>query len=263
MATKTTMMIQARVGSSRLPRKVLAKIQNKPMIWHVINRAKKVKNVKQIVLLTTTKNSEQALLQIAKKKNILGYAGSELDVLDRFYKASLEFSADPIIRITGDCPLIDPLLIEKMIEFYNNNNYDLISNTIIPTFPDGLDTSVFSFSVLKKTWKNAKLKSEREHVVPYIIKNKQKFKIFNYKNSQDLSHLRWTVDEKADLKFVRKIYSLMKPKKIFYTENILHLIRKNPSLLKINSRIKRDEGYLKSLKNDSKSNNASIFQFLV
>ena len=252
MQSKTTIIIQARTGSSRLPGKVLAKIQNKPMVWHVINRAKKVRNVNQIILVTTNNKIDKILLKIAKDNKILSFAGSETDVLDRYYKTSLEFGADPIVRITADCPLIDPLLVEKMIEFYKKNKYDFVANNIIPTFPDGLDVSIFSFFILKKAWINAKLKSEREHVVPYMIKNKQKFKIFNYKNSQDLSHLRWTIDEKEDLKFVRKIYSLMKPKTIFYTKDVLNLLRKNPSILKINSGITRDEGYIKSLKNDLK-----------
>ena len=247
---KPTIIIQARTGSSRLPRKVLSKIQSKPMVWHVINRAKKVKNIDQIILATSNHPSDRHLVTIAKNEKIFSYQGSEKDVLDRYYKASQEFHADPIIRITGDCPLIDPKLISEMLSFFNKNNFDFIANNIHPTFPDGLDASIFSFSALEKTWKKAKLQSEREHVVPYMIKQKKSFKIFSYENSEDLSNHRWTVDEKNDLVFVRKIYHLMKPKFLFYTKDVLKIIKKNPNLLKINSDILRDEGYKKSLAND-------------
>jgi spore coat polysaccharide biosynthesis protein SpsF (cytidylyltransferase family) len=252
--TKSTIIIQARTGSSRLPRKVLSKIQSKSMIWHVINRVKKVKNVDQIILATSTNPSDNSLVKIAEKENILAFTGSTNDVLDRYYQASLKFTADPIIRITGDCPLIDPQVITKMLDFFQHEKYDLISNNINPTFPDGLDASIFSFNALKQAWKKSNLQSEREHVVPYITKNKKSFKIFSYENSKNLSNYRWTVDEKNDLNFVRKIYHLMKPKTIFYTNDILKILKQNPKLLTINSSISRDEGYTKSLKNDHKLN---------
>ncbi|MHA7733139.1 cytidylyltransferase domain-containing protein [Nitrosopumilus sp. S6] len=247
---KSTVIIQARTGSSRLPRKVLSKIQSKTMIWHVINRAKKIKNIDQIVLATSSHSSDRILVKIAKNEKIFSYTGSEKDVLDRFYNASQEFDADPIIRITADCPLIDPNLISKMLSFFQENKFDFIANNINPTFPDGLDASIFSFSTLEKTWKKAKLRSEREHVVPYMIKQNSNFKIFSYENSTDLSHYRWTVDEKDDLIFVRKIFRLLKPNFLFSTKDILKIIKQNPNLLKINSGITRDEGYKKSLKND-------------
>ena len=126
--TKSTIIIQARTDSSRLPRKVLSKIQSKPMIWHVINRAKKVKNVQQIILATSTNLCDKPLVKIAEKENILAFTGSTNDVLDRYYQASLKFTADPIIRITGDCPLIDPQVITKMLDFFQHEKYDLISN---------------------------------------------------------------------------------------------------------------------------------------
>jgi spore coat polysaccharide biosynthesis protein SpsF (cytidylyltransferase family) len=248
--TKSTIIIQARTDSSRLPRKVLSKIQSKSMIWHVINRAKKVKNVEQIILATSTKQYDKPLVKIAEKESILAFTGSQNDVLDRYYQASLKFNADPIIRITGDCPLIDSKLITEMLDFFQHKKYDFVSNNIHPTYPDGLDTSIFSFNTLEQTWKKAKLQSEREHVVPYIIKHKKSFKIFSYENSQNLSNFRWTVDEKNDLLFVRRIYHLMKPKSIFYSDDILKKIKQNPYLLNINSGIIRDEGYRKSLEND-------------
>jgi spore coat polysaccharide biosynthesis protein SpsF (cytidylyltransferase family) len=255
MLKSAAVIIQARTGSERLPKKVLARIQDKPMIWYVIQRVKRVKGVKNIVLATTTKKTDQILLRIAKENRISGFAGSNNDVLDRYYRCAMMYKADPVIRITGDCPLIDPILITKMLRFYSKNDYDYVSNTLKPTYPDGLDVEIFSFKTLEKIWKNAKLPSEREHVTSYIRNNLRQFKTFNYVNDEDLSDHRWTVDEKQDLKFVRKIYSLMHPRKYFTTRQILHLISKNPKLQTINNDILRNEGYLKSLIMDKKIKN--------
>ena len=241
--SKITVMIQARTGSRRLPRKVLAKIAGKPMIWHVINRIQKTKGVEQIILLTTNKKEDEILLNIAKDSGILGFAGSEQNVLERYYECAIKFDADPIIRITGDCPLIDPKIVQDMIKFYQMHNYDYITNTLPPTYPDGLDVEVFSFHVLKKTFFNAKLKSDLEHVTSYIRRNNKKFNVFNYTTVHDLSAYRWTVDEKNDLLFVRKIFTKMKPKKVFGMDSVLNIISKNPNIIMINSNIIRNEGY--------------------
>jgi len=249
---KITVMIQVRTGSTRLPGKALKKIEGKPIIWHMINRVKKIKSVQQIVIVTTRKREDERFLKIAQENGILGFQGSEEDVLDRHYRCAMKFNADPIIRITSDCPLIDPYLVERILQVFLKNNYDYVTNREPPTYPDGLDTEIFSFSALKKAAIYAKMRSEREHVNPYIVKNPKKFKIFNYRNRKDLSHMRWTVDEKNDLKFVRQIYSRMKPKMLFSTNAVLKILSKEPNLQKINQGINRNEGYSKSLKNDKK-----------
>lgn len=246
-------MIQARTGSKRFPTKVLSNIQSKPMIWHVINRLKKVKSKKQIVLITTKKKSDKVLLKIAEKNNISSFSGDENNVLNRHYECAKVFDADPIIRITSDCPLIDPNIVENILQFYLKHNFDFVSNAIKPSYPDGLDTEIISFSALQKTAKLAKLKQDREHVTTYITNHPKKFKIHNYSNSTDLSSLRWTVDRFDDLVFVRKIYSLMRPKKIFHMEQILKILEKYPDLLKINSHIDRNEGHALSLKKHKKN----------
>jgi len=247
-SAKTTIMVQARTGSRRLPRKVLAKIEGKPMIWQIINRLKKVKLADQIILITTTKSEDKILLKIAEKNNIFAFAGSINDVLERHFYCALKFKADPIIRITSDCPLTDPSLIDKMIKFYQKNDYDYVSNTLSPTYPDGLDVEIFSFAILRKLVKLTKAKSDMEHVTSYIRKHQNKFKIYNYQNRKDLSSFRWTVDEKRDLTFIRKIYSSMKPKFIFSTNTVLSLLSKNPNFLQINEGIMRNQGYLSSKK---------------
>ncbi len=245
---RITLMIQARVGSNRLPGKVLKTIEGKPMIWHVINRVKKIPNIQQIVLITTEKKEDEKLEEIAKTHEILFFRGDENDVLNRHYQCAITFKAEHIIRITGDCPLIDPTIIQSILEFYLENDYDYVSNTIKPTFPDGLDVEIFSLKALKKAVKNAKLSSEREHVSPYFIKNPKKFKLHNIKNKKDLSHMRWTIDQKQDLKFVRKIYAKVRPRKIFSMQDVLKIILEEPELQKINEGIKRNEGYAKSIK---------------
>jgi len=247
---KNTVMIQARSGSTRLPGKALKKVEGKPIIWHIINRAKKIKSAEQIIIITTRKKEDKIFLKIAKDNGVLGFQGSEKDLLERHYQCALKYNADPIIRITSDCPLIDPYIVEKMIQIYLKNNYDYVTNREPPTYPDGLDTEIFSFDALKKANRYAKLNSEREHVNPYIVKHPKKFKIFNYRYRKDLSHLRWTVDEKRDLKFVRQIYSRMKPKTLFSMNMVLKIIKKEPQIQQINQGINRNEGYAKSLKYD-------------
>ncbi len=248
--TKPTIIIQARIDSRRFPKKVLAKIENRPMIWHVIERIKGIRGIKQVVLVTTKNPQDKILLKIAKDCNIMSFKGKTCDVLDRYYKCAIEFDADPIIRITGDCPLIDPNIIKKMLNLYTKGDYDYLTNTFPPTFPDGLDVEIFSFKTLEKLVKKAKLPSEKEHVTSYIKNHPKEFKILNYENPNDLSKFRWTVDEKQDLEFVKRIYKKMKPTVKFSMKNILKIISKDPNILKINSMISRNEGYLKSLKLD-------------
>jgi len=243
-------MIQARIGSRRFPKKVLAKIENKPMIWHVIERMKVIRGVKQIILVSTKNSEDKILHKIAKNCNIKSFKGKTSDVLNRYYMCAIEFEADPIIRITGDCPLIDPTIVKKMLEVYMKNNYDYVTNTFPPTFPDGLDVEIFSFKTLEKMANYAKLPSEKEHVTSYIRNHPNEFNIFNYENISDLSKLRWTVDEKQDIMFVRAIYKKMKPKIIFSMQNIMKIISKYPNITKINKGISRNEGYLKSLRMD-------------
>jgi spore coat polysaccharide biosynthesis protein SpsF len=247
---KSTVMIQTRIGSSRLPNKVLELIENQAMISHVINRVKKIKNIDQIILITTTQSEDKQLLNIAKEHDIQYFQGSVDDVLDRHFQCAVIFNADPIIRITSDCPLIDPEVSSKILEYYLQNNYDYVSNTITPTYPDGLDTEIFSFKALSKAHIESNLPSEREHVTTYFTKNPKKFRIKNFPNTVDLSKFRWTVDRTQDLDFVRRIYNYMAPKTIFSMNDVLDIIKKYHELSKINDQIMRNEGHLKSLKKD-------------
>lgn len=244
-------IIQARTSSTRLPKKVIKKIEGKTVLEHVIERVKRAANCNKIILATTDKKEDDVLAKIGAKLNIDVFRGSENDVLERFYLAAKFFDIDPIVRITADCPLIDPKIIEKVIDLYLKGGYDYVSNSHPPTFPDGMDAEIFSFKALKRSWKQAKMKSEREHVIPYMIKNKKIFKLGNVVSEQNLNHIRLTLDEKEDLTLIRKVYKELYGKNHFFgLKEVLKLFDKNPELMKINQDIGRNEGYAGSLKQD-------------
>ena len=227
-------------------------IKSNPMINYLISRLKLSKKIDQIVLATTERNSDDILAEFVSNIGIDIYRGSENNVLDRFYKAAKKFEADIVIRITADCPLIDPYLIDKVIEDFNVNNEDYLSNALNPSFPDGLDCQIFSFDALKKSWKEAKLLSDREHVGTYIERTcPDKFKTGSLIKFKDLGHHRWTLDEPRDYTFLKEIFSrLWSEDKIFLTADILKLLDDSPELLNINKDIIRNQGYQRSLKND-------------
>lgn len=247
---KIVAILQARCSSSRLPNKVMLKIMNKPMIQHQINRLKKSKLVDEIVIATSTDKSDDLLARLCKKLNLPIFRGSLNNVLDRFYHTANHYKADIVVRLTGDCPLIDPEIIDMAIQKHLLEENDYTSNIIIETYPDGLDVEVISISAIKEAWKNSKLKSEKEHVTTYIRK-KSKYKKSNLSSEEDMSHYRWTVDEPADFEFVTKVYeSLGKNEKHFSTSEIYDLLEKEPRLQDINCNIQRNAGYEKSLAND-------------
>jgi len=206
------------------------------------------------VIATTTNERDNAIVEFAKAENLKFYCGSEDDVLDRFYQASVLYGLETIVRVTPDCPMLDPDVMDIVISKFSEGNYDYVSNVITPTFPDGLDTEVFSFQSLEKIWHEARLPSEREHVTAYILKHPELFRQFNVKREgEDLSWMRWTVDTQRDLEFVNKIFEyLYTPNEIFHMEDVLDLLKENPQLLKINSGILRNEGYKISLLKDKK-----------
>lgn len=237
------------MSSTRLPGKSLNEINGKPLIYYVLNQVKKSKLINDIILATTNTKKDLALINSVKNLGFKTFAGDENDVLDRFYKAARLFKGDAIVRITGDCPLVDPKVIDKVIKRFIDSKCDYCSNINPPTFPDGLDVEIFSFEALEQAWKEAKLKSEREHVTPYIKNNKHRFKIINVRNKEDISYMRWTVDEKEDVIFIKKI--LMKlGKKDITLKNILNILNKFSGLKEINAKFKRNEGYAKSIKED-------------
>jgi len=245
-------IIQARMGSKRLPKKVLRILIDKPVLEHIINRVKKSKYCETIIVATTISQEDDAIANFLKKISIPCFRGSQHNVLERFYECAKQNNLDLIIRVTADDPFKDPLIIDRAVKIMlKNPSLDYCSNTIIPTFPEGIDIEVFTFKALEKTYREATLYSEKEHVTPYMWKNPHKFKIYNFVHNQDLSHWRWTLDTEDDWKFVQIVYkNLYNNKHIFCMSEIVTFLKKNPQLIKINTSTKRNEGYFESLKKD-------------
>ena len=237
-------IIQARFSSTRLTGKVLIPISRKPMLWHVVNRLKRSNLINKVVIATTTEKRDNIIVKFCIENNIDFYRGSENDVLDRYYQVAKKYKVDVIVRITADCPLIDPEITDKVIEYYlkNKDRFDYVSNVLERSFPRGLDVEVFSFNVLEKTWHEARETHEREHVTPYICEHPEMFRLTNVENSKDLSYMRWTVDEEKDLEFVREVYQrLYQGGKIFYMNDVLNLLDKEQELLEINKDVKQKD----------------------
>jgi spore coat polysaccharide biosynthesis protein SpsF len=251
MTEKITVIIQARFGASRLPGKVLLPLAGKSVLEHVIMRVSRSSKVSGVMVATSVGSNDGKISEKCEALGIPVYRGSEEDVLDRFYQASMLSKPDHVVRITADCPMIDPAVIDKIIDEHIKNNTDYTSNTISPTYPDGEDVEVFKKSALEKAWKNAKLSSEREHVTPYIRNNPRIFKLLNIAYVSDLSAKRWTLDEEKDYRFLAEVFEGLYPADHFFgMDTILKFLRDNPNVEKINSDIMRNEGYQKSLKND-------------
>jgi len=245
-------ILQARLSSTRLPKKILKPVLGKSMILRQIERLQRSKQIGKLVVATSNELSDDPLELLCRENNIQCFRGSLDNVLDRYYQAASMHNPDYVVRLTADCPLADPAVIDDVISFYMAGNYDYASNAVSPTFPDGLDIEVFKFSCLEQAWKEAQLSSEHEHVTPYIYNNPQKFKLGNFENTIDLSHLRWTVDEPEDFEFVTKVYESLYPiNPEFSMNDILDLLSKQPDLMTINNMFARNEGYQKSLDEDS------------
>ena len=235
----------------RLPGKVLADIAGRPMLWHVANRVGRAKLLDEVIVATSDNALDDSIAALCEQEGVPCFRGSENDVLDRYYLAAMWIHADTIVRITADCPLIDPGVLNKVVAVYLDSGCDYASNTIDRTYPDGLDTEIFSFEALEKAWREARLMSEREHVTPYIWKNPKLFRLRQVTQETDLSGLRWTVDEPEDLEFLRKIYEyLYQPGQVFLMEDIVKLLERHPELLEINRAFETNEGYLRSLQED-------------
>ena len=243
-------IIQARMDSSRLPGKVMMNIDEKNTLLHyVVQQLKFSKLANNIIIATTTSEKDDNIVDFATKMNLKHFRGEVDNVLDRYYQCAKNFSISTIVRISADDPLIDPTIVDRVIEKFYSNSYDYVSNTNPRTFPQGNEIEVFSFETLEFAWKNAKKISEKEHVTPYIYNNKEKFRMANVENSKNLSSLRWTVDTQSDLDFVRLITSKIQKIPTLMTD-IQDVLSKEPHLLDINKDHIIDEGYKKSISED-------------
>ena len=230
-------------------------ILGKPMLAHQIERVKQAKLVDRVVIATSDKKQDDEVEKIAKDCGVGYFRGDEKDVLDRFYHAAKEAGASVVIRLTGDCPLSDPSVIDEVINYFLENKVDATGKPL--NYPEGLDTEVLSFTALERAWKEAKKPSEREHVTPYIINHPEIFSIKNiekgklYNGAKNVSNYHWSVDQDEDFKLVSAIFEELYPKnKLFLMNDVLELIEKKPELLDLNKGFTGYEGYQKSLKED-------------
>ena len=234
-------IVQARMGSSRLPGKVLADIGGQPMLHRVVIRARRSQFLGQVVVATTTDQQDDPIQSLCKSHGFPYFRGDPYDVLDRYYQSAQLFNASVIVRLTADCPLIDPGEIDRTLIAFLNAEVDFASNRLPPpwkrTTPIGMDTEVVTFEALERAWREADTKYAREHVMPYFYEKAGRFQVLLVDHYPDLSHLRLTVDTQADLTLVREIFRHFGNTDEFSLQEILDLLKNSPELLKINADI--------------------------
>jgi spore coat polysaccharide biosynthesis protein SpsF len=242
-------IVQARMGSSRLPGKVLKKMDEKNTVLdYVINQLHECKNIEKIIIATTELQEDNIICEYLSSKQIEFFRGSSEDVLDRYFQCAKKFSIDTIVRITADNPLIDPQIVDTIIEEYKKGKYDFITNTINRTFPYGTEVEIFSYEILEKAWKKAEKPSEKEHVTTFIKDPKNGFNLENITNVENFSNLRYTVDKKEDLVLVKEIAKNIHNRPILL-QDIIELYRRKSKIFEINRNVKHD-GYLSSIEKD-------------
>ena len=236
---KYVVIIQARMGSTRLPGKVLKKLVDKTVLAHVIERTKAFPHIDEIIVATTSKSDDDSIVEEAKRWDVTVYRGSETDVLARYYEAAKKAKADAVIRITSDCPLLDPDVSTRVINAYRaTEEFDYVSNTLERSYPRGLDIEVFSFASLQIAFREASASHHREHVTPYIYENQNRFFCHSVVSERDYSSYRWTLDTLEDWNLIERIYlSLYQPGKLFSWREVVTLLEQNPEWVSINSHI--------------------------
>lgn len=233
---QTSVIIQARMGSSRLPGKIMKKILGKPMIDYVLERISKSSLISEVIIATSDKEENNYFIKYLESKGVKYYIGDEEDVLSRYYYAAKKFNVENIVRITADCPLIDPLIVDNTIRKYFEDSVEYASNIFPRSFPKGLDTEVFSFKALEKANYEATSKYDREHVTSYI-RESEKFKLSNYLNDKDYSEIRLTVDWIEDFILIDKIFNSFTPNMFFNWTDVISVLDNNPDLVDINKHL--------------------------
>lgn len=252
MSTRVVCIVQARSGSTRLPQKVLHPLVGKPMLLRQLERIGAAKTLDAIVVATTDKPEDDAVESLAKEAGVLYFRGSEQDVLDRYYQAAKEAAADVVVRITGDCPLHDPQVIDLVVKHFDEAKGAIDYTGTPVNYPEGFDTEVFSFAALEAAWKEARLPSEREHVTPYIKNHPEQFTCDSWNDGdEDNSKLHFSVDTEADFRLAEQVFERLGTEDtLFSMRDILALVKVHPELLEINKGGTGYEGLAKSLKED-------------
>ncbi|MBC7949303.1 MAG: glycosyltransferase family protein [Chitinophagaceae bacterium] len=238
----TVIIVQARMTSSRLPGKVLMTVLNKSLLEYQIERLRRVKLADEIVIATTDNGSEKPIVDLCERLTVTCFRGSEDDVLARYHGAAQASQADVVVRVTSDCPIIDPLVIDKVIQFYLDHcgHYDYVSNALIRSYPRGMDTEVFSFQALDEAFREATRQPDREHVTPFICTQPQRYRLADVTYHEDYSNHRWTVDTPADFELIRRIIGTLYPvNPKFSLEDSLALLEKFPDWARINANVEQ------------------------
>ena len=236
---KIVLVIQARMGSTRLPGKVLRDLCGKTVLERVVDRCRGIRSIGQLVVATSTHGRDQVIVDQCASFGAAVYRGSEHDVLDRYYQAAIRYEADAVVRITGDCPLIDPVVSSQVIDLFMQQTSDYASNVEPRCYPQGLDTEVFTFQALRAAWKDANQSYERSHVTTYIRTRPDRFKALGLQANQDYSHLRWTLDTPDDWRFIQAVYEGLEDVEVFGWRDVLHLMKCQPQLYHLNRHVRQ------------------------
>ena len=237
---KIGVIIQARMGATRLPGKPLLKVKEKTLLEHLVSRLKQVKHPLTLIIATTQNDRDKSILELAKNLHISAYAGSEEDVLDRYLKTARHYDLDVIIRVTADCPLLDPELIDEAISRFlaPYPEIDYFSNTIERTYPRGMDFEVFKRRTLEEAYIDAFFDEEREHVTPFIYRHPERFKLAQLRNPTDESQHRWTVDTTEDFELIKRLIESFQDDS-YRLQDLLNVIQKNPDWSLLNQNVKQ------------------------
>jgi spore coat polysaccharide biosynthesis protein SpsF len=231
---KVVAIVQARMGSTRLPGKVLKDLEGKTVLARVVERLRRARLINEVLIATTVVPSDDAIVAECRRLQVAISRGDQDDVLDRYYRAAQLAKAEVVVRVTSDCPLIDPEITDKTIAAFLEAKPDYASNTQVRTYPRGLDTEVMSFAALSRAWQGAHQRYEREHVTPFIFEHPAEFKLFSVTGETDHSAQRWTVDTAEDLRLVQTIYARLKERPEFLWGDVLDLLEREPELVELN-----------------------------
>jgi spore coat polysaccharide biosynthesis protein SpsF len=234
---KIIAIVQARMGSTRLPGKVLMDLGGDTVLSRVVRRLRRARFLNGIVVATTTGPNDDAIIAEAQRLGVPDFRGSEDDVLDRYYHAARESGAGAVVRITSDCPLIDPELVDETIKLFLNERADYASNVLHRQFPRGLDTEVFTMAALERAWRDASQPYQREHVTPYLYEHPELFRLVSERGQTDYSSYRWTLDTTGDLGLLREIYSRFDNQDTFRWREVVALMEAEPDLAQMNSHV--------------------------
>jgi spore coat polysaccharide biosynthesis protein SpsF len=233
----TLAIIQARIGSTRLPGKVLVDLGGATVLARVVHRLERSQQITKMVVATTSVPADEVIVSECERLQVSCFRGSEDDVLDRYYQAARSYTADAVLRITSDCPLIDPELVDETVRVFRNEHADYASNVSPRTYPRGLDAEVMTSSALERAWREAREPYEREHVTPYLYEHPKSFRLASVRGDVDYSHYRWTLDTPGDLELLRAVYSRFHNRDDFHWQDVIALMEREPELAELNSQV--------------------------